>query len=61
MSGAIDRPLLQSVRKVEERLTLQVFGGCCKECVQGSSLKLKVVRSLGGVKPLKTFRGIGSL
>jgi hypothetical protein len=49
---------LQGMHKVEERLTLQVFGGRRKECVQGSSLRLEVVRSSGGVKPLKTLRGI---
>jgi hypothetical protein len=54
---SIERLLLQSVRKVEEHSTLQVFGGCRKECVQGSSLRLEVVRKLRKDKAFETIEG----
>jgi hypothetical protein len=59
----IERPLLQSVRKVEENSSLQVFGGCHKEYVQESSLRLKVVRKLRKDKTfelLKAVLGVGA-
>jgi hypothetical protein len=63
LEQGIERPLLQSVRKVEENSTLQVFGGCHKECVQESSLRLEVVRKLRKDKTfelLKEILGIGA-
>jgi hypothetical protein len=54
---SIDRPLLQSVRKVEEHSTLQVFGGCRKECAQESSLRLEVMRKLRRDKAFETIEG----
>jgi hypothetical protein len=54
----IERPLLQSVRKVEEHSTIQVFGGCHKECVQESSLRLEVVRKLRKDKTFELLREI---
>ena len=54
---AIERPLLRSMHKVEERLTLQVFEGFRKECMQGSSLRLKVVKELRRNKAFETIEG----
>jgi hypothetical protein len=54
----IERPLLQSMRKVEEHSTLQVFGGCCKECLQESYLRLEVVRKLRKDKTFELLREI---
>jgi len=53
----IEKSLLQSVCKVKENSTLQLFGGCHKECVQGSSLRLKVVRELRKDKSFGTIEG----
>ena len=55
--------MLQSMHKVEENSTLQVFGGFRKECVQESSLRLKVVGKLRKDKTfelLKEVLGVGT-
>jgi hypothetical protein len=59
----IERPFLQSMRKVKEHSTLQVFGGFRKECMQESSLRLEVVRNFKKDKTfelLKEVLGVGA-
>jgi hypothetical protein len=57
----IKRLLLQVCEELKVLRYLKISKGFHKECVQGPSLKLEVVRRSGGVRPLKTFRDIRSL
>ena len=58
---SIEGLLLQVCVGSKEFKHLKCLKICRKGCVQGPSLRLEVVRSSGGIRPLKTFRDIRSL